>query len=103
LDAVGALMDEANAALASIDPQSWPPHLTQIVDAIRPHLSGAKPAGAGGGGFLMFMAKSAEDRLQAEAILSQLDLPPGARAYPLEVAEDGLQVFTTGGPEGVRG
>ncbi|MBW3622162.1 MAG: hypothetical protein KY468_01995 [Armatimonadetes bacterium] len=92
LDRVGAAMDRNNDAVASVDPHSWPPHIASLVESIRPHLCGAKPAGAGGGGFLILMTKSAEDRRKAEAALSRLNLPDGARTYPLQVSKEGLRV-----------
>lgn len=91
-DALGLALDRTTRAEVAMDPHCWPPHISHIVEAVRPHLTGAKPAGAGGGGFLMLLAKSAEDRKRAEEILAGLDLPPTARAYPFEVSEDGLRV-----------
>ncbi len=92
LDAVGAGLDRNNAAVVPVDPQSWPPHIEQVVAAVRPFICGAKPAGAGGGGFLVMLARSAEDRARAEEVLGGLNLPSGARTYPLEVSTEGLRI-----------
>ncbi len=95
LDAVGAQMDASTEFVARIDPNSYPAHIAAIVDAVRPFLSGAKPTGAGGGGFLVMMARSAEDRRRAEETLARLDLPDGARVYPLEVDPVGLRIMVS--------
>jgi galactokinase/mevalonate kinase-like predicted kinase len=95
LETVGALMDASTEFVAVIDPHSYPPHIARIVEAVRPHLSGAKPTGAGGGGFLLLLAKSGQDRREAEAILAGMNLPDGARPYPLQVDTGGLRVTVT--------
>jgi galactokinase/mevalonate kinase-like predicted kinase len=92
LEAVGALMDASTEFVGVIDPHSYPPHIARIVEGVRPHLSGAKPTGAGGGGFLLLLAKSGQDRREAEAILAGMNLPDGARPYPLQVDDHGLRV-----------
>ncbi|MBW3622163.1 MAG: hypothetical protein KY468_02000 [Armatimonadetes bacterium] len=96
MEALGAALDRSIRADVAMDPQSWPPHIASIVDAVRPHLYGAKPTGAGGGGFLLMLARSPEDRKRAVEALSRLDLPPAARVYPLEISQEGLRVTVNG-------
>ena len=61
-----------------------------ILHATRPYLVGAKPAGAGGGGFLIMLTENPDAAEALRRHLTQSDLP-GA-VYPHAIADDGLRV-----------
>jgi len=61
-----------------------------ILHATRPYLIGAKPAGAGGGGFLIMLADDADAAAALRQHLTDADLP-GA-VYDHAIANEGLRV-----------
>ena len=56
---------------------------------------GAKLAGAGGGGFLMLLARDAEAAAALRAALSQ-EFPGRGAFVPYRIAEEGLRIQTSG-------
>ena len=57
----GQLIDAAWALNQQLDPQSTTPEIEELLSRIRTHLYGAKLLGAGGGGFLLLIARSQAD------------------------------------------
>ena len=58
LPAFGRLIDVAWRLNKELDPDSSNPAIEALLDRLRPHLHGAKLLGAGGGGFLLMIARS---------------------------------------------
>lgn len=74
-----------------LDPHTTNAPINAILDRARPYIYGAKLAGAGGGGFLMLMAKDpdAADNLKAE--LTEHSLGRG-EVISYRIAQEGLRV-----------
>jgi fucokinase len=74
-----------------LDPHTTNAPINAILDRARPYIHGAKLAGAGGGGFLMLLAKDADAAAQLKAELGQhAEERGGVVSY--RVAEEGLRV-----------
>jgi fucokinase len=58
-DYLGHLMDRHWQLNQILDPHTTNAPISNLLEQVRPFISGAKLAGAGGGGFLMLLAKSA--------------------------------------------
>jgi fucokinase len=89
-DYLGSLLDRHWRLNQVLDPNTTNAPITHLLQRVAPHLSGAKLAGAGGGGFLMLLAKSPEDAARMHALLADTDLP-GA-VYEYAIANEGLRV-----------
>jgi fucokinase len=76
-----------------LDPHTTNAPINKLLDELEPHLAGAKLSGAGGGGFLMLLAKSPES---ARAMRRQLASAPG-RLFEFRIAESGLRIEKTRG------
>ncbi len=86
---LGELMDRHWALNQQLDPHTTNAPINQMLHSLQPHLAGAKLAGAGGGGFLMLLAR---DEQCAARIRSTLAGGTG-RLYEYRIAEDGLRVM----------
>lgn len=75
-----------------LDAGTNPPSVQAILDQVGDYLAGAKLLGAGGGGFMLFVAKDAEAARRLRAKLT--GHPPNAKArfVDLRVSATGLQV-----------
>jgi len=88
----GELIDTAWGLKKSIDPDSTTDVIEGILARIKPHMFGATLLGAGGGGFLLIIARSPED---AEKIRTRLESdPPNGRArfFAYDISREGLSV-----------
>jgi galactokinase/mevalonate kinase-like predicted kinase len=88
----GELVEAAWGLKKDIDPDSTNDVIEGILAGARPGLAGATLLGAGGGGFLLFVARSADD---AAAIRARLEAaPPNERArfFDFGVSGEGLVV-----------
>ena len=88
----GRLLSEAWELKKRIDPDSTTAVIESILDKAGPRLIGAKLMGAGGGGFLLLVCRSAE---AARALRAELEAhPPNDRArfFDFAVSADGLAV-----------
>ncbi|MGC4051061.1 MAG: L-fucokinase [Paludibaculum sp.] len=85
---LGELMQRHWLLNQQLDPHTTNAPINQVLGALQPYLAGAKLAGAGGGGFLMLLAKDEEAAGRMKAVLRQ---GPG-RVYEWAVAEEGLRV-----------
>jgi len=75
-----------------LDPESTTPVIEGILQRIDGHIFGATLLGAGGGGFLLLVCRSAADAREVRRILS--DGPPNKRArfFDFDVNGEGLTV-----------
>ncbi len=92
-DYFGSLLDRHWQLNQILDPHTTNAPINALLEKVRPYISGAKLAGAGGGGFLMLLAKSPDDARQLRSLLASLP-GPGA-LYDWEVAPEGLHEGTT--------
>jgi galactokinase/mevalonate kinase-like predicted kinase len=88
----GELIDLAWRLNKRIDPDSTTPVIEGILGRIEKHIWGAKLLGAGGGGFLLIVARSPRDARAVRRLLEQK--PPNARArfFDYEISHEGLNV-----------
>ena len=90
----GALVETAWELKKEIDPDSTNDVIEGILARARPHIDGAAILGAGGGGFLLFVAGSAGE---AAALRTRLEKDPPndrARFFDFRVSDEGLAVTT---------
>lgn len=74
------------------DPGSTTPAIESLFDAVRDDLAGYEVPGAGGGGFLLLVAKDADAAARARATLGGLRPNRTARLYDAAIDDDGLLV-----------
>jgi fucokinase len=86
---VGALMNRHWELNKVLDPNTTNAPIDEILAAARPYLLGAKLAGAGGGGFVMMIAKDEEAARPHEQVLDP------ARIYHHQLAQEGLEAILT--------
>jgi fucokinase len=85
---LGSLLDRHWQLNQILDPHTTNAPINALLERVRPYISGAKLAGAGGGGFLMLLAKSPDDAQRLRRSLASLP-GPGA-LYGWAVAPLGL-------------
>ena len=74
-----------------LDPNTTNAPINVILDRARPYIHGAKLAGAGGGGFLMLLARNPEAAAALRAALSQ-EVPERGGIVPYRIPEEGMRV-----------
>ncbi|MCC7156120.1 MAG: hypothetical protein IT161_16200 [Bryobacterales bacterium] len=88
-DYLGELLNRHWRLNQELDPNTTNARISALLDAVAPHTAGAKLAGAGGGGFILLLAK---DPGSADAI--RRTLPEGgaggARFYSYEICNQGI-------------
>jgi fucokinase len=87
-DYLGSLLDRHWQLNQILDPHTTNAPINALLERVHPYVSGAKLAGAGGGGFFMLLAKSPEDARELRRLLASL-AGPGA-LYEWAVAPLGL-------------
>jgi fucokinase len=87
---LGQLIDRHWELNQVLDPHTASAPINAVLRELRPHLAGAKLAGAGGGGFLMLLAKSPRE---AAALRSHLAGLRGGALYDFRIATDGIRVM----------
>ena len=92
---LGELLDRHWQLNQVLDPHTANAPINAILDRARPHICGAKLAGAGGGGFLMLLARDAQAAAALRAELSQ-EFPGRGVFVPYRIAEEGLRIQTSG-------
>jgi fucokinase len=74
-DYLGSLLDRHWQLNQILDPHTTNAPINALLERVRPYVSGAKLAGAGGGGFLMLLAKTPEDARDLRRFLASLPGP----------------------------
>jgi fucokinase len=87
---LGELLDRHWCLNQILDPHTTNAPIKALLREMQPWLAGAKLAGAGGGGFLMLLAKSREAAQALRARLASGDLPGKLHEYA--IAQQGLRV-----------
>jgi fucokinase len=90
---LGELLDRHWQLNQVLDPNTTNAPINALLDRARPFIYGAKLAGAGGGGFLMLLARDPEAAAELCVALGQEASHRGA-PVPYRIAEDGLRVRT---------
>jgi galactokinase/mevalonate kinase-like predicted kinase len=75
-----------------LDPGSTNDQVEALLSRVGPHVHGAKLLGAGGGGFLLMVCKSAEDAGKVRQMLDREPPNPRARFFDYQVNTTGLVV-----------
>jgi galactokinase/mevalonate kinase-like predicted kinase len=88
----GELIDLAWRLNKRIDPDSTTPVIEGILGRIKKHIWGAKLLGAGGGGFLLIVAKSPGDAARVRRILEGAPPNDRARFFEYDISHEGLNV-----------
>jgi galactokinase/mevalonate kinase-like predicted kinase len=88
----GRLIDAAWSLNKELDPDSTTPEIEGMLESVARHVSGAKLLGAGGGGFLLMVARSPADADAVRHRLTSEPPNPRARFFDFAVAENGLVV-----------
>jgi fucokinase len=92
---LGELLDRHWQLNQVLDPHTTNAPINAILDRARPWIYGAKLAGAGGGGFLMLLARDAEAAAGLRAALAQEPSERGA-VMSYRIAEEGFRIHTSG-------
>ncbi|HUU58909.1 MAG TPA: hypothetical protein VMZ50_05150, partial [Phycisphaerae bacterium] len=92
LPAFGRLIHAAWRLNKELDPASSNEEVEALLDRVGPHVYGAKLLGAGGGGFLLMICKSAADAAAVRDLLESDPPNPLARFFDLDVSREGLVV-----------
>ena len=88
----GELIDLAWRLNKRIDPDSTTPVIEAILAKIGKHIWGAKLLGAGGGGFLLIVAKSPRDAAKVRRLLEFAPPNDRARFFDYDISREGLNV-----------
>ena len=90
-DHLGELLDRHWALNRVLDPNTTNAPINQLLDTVRPYIRGVKLAGAGGGGFLILLAREgAVDNLKR--FLCDRAAESGGAIYDWCRAAEGLRV-----------
>ena len=91
-DYLGNLLDRHWELNRVLDPNTTNAPINLLLEAVRPFTRGVKLAGAGGGGFLILLARS--DKVQdLRQFLSERARNAGGAIYDWHVAREGLRVI----------
>ncbi|HZT29274.1 MAG TPA: bifunctional fucokinase/fucose-1-phosphate guanylyltransferase [Bryobacteraceae bacterium] len=75
-----------------LDPHTSSAPINSLLRELRPHLAGAKLAGAGGGGFLMLLARSAREAAVLRERLAARNGGASGKLCQFRIAHEGLRV-----------
>ena len=89
---LGGLLDRHWKLNQVLDPHTANAPINALLEAVRPYIYGAKLAGAGGGGFLILVARSVEAAGELRRFLNEEGARSGGAVYRCEIAEEGLRV-----------
>jgi fucokinase len=85
-DTLGALMNRHWELNQRMDPHTTNAPVQALLDRARPLIRGAKLAGAGGGGFMIFLARSEQAAAELRSAMNATDW---------QIARDGLRIHRT--------
>jgi fucokinase len=88
---LGKLLDRHWELNKLLDPNTANAPINAMLEAARPFLHGAKLAGAGGGGFLILLARSPEAAGELKKFLGAYDNDAGGSVYPWSIANGGIR------------
>jgi galactokinase/mevalonate kinase-like predicted kinase/NDP-sugar pyrophosphorylase family protein len=88
----GELIDLAWRLNVDLDPDHTTPVIEELRARIRPHVWGAKLLGAGGGGFLLMVCRSAQDAETSRRMLEKRPPNDKARFFDYSISKTGLVV-----------
>jgi galactokinase/mevalonate kinase-like predicted kinase len=97
INGFGELIDRALMLKKEIDPGSSNEEMENILRIFKPHMIGATFLGAGGGGFLLVVAKSREEAAKARTKLEKNPPNPQARFFDYDISSTGLEVAVANG------
>jgi len=89
---LGGLLDRHWKLNQVLDPHTANAPINTLLEAVQPYIYGAKLAGAGGGGFLILVARSVEAAGELRRFLNEEGARSGGAVYRCEIAEEGLRV-----------
>ena len=89
---LGRLLDRHWRLNQVLDPHTTNAPIEAVLQEIQPWLAGAKLAGAGGGGFLLLLARGDDEAQRMRECLGRCAASPGGRLYRYGIAAEGLQV-----------
>ena len=88
---LGSLLDRHWELNRVLDPNTTNAPITLLLEAVRPFIHGVKLAGAGGGGFLILLAR-AEAMEDLKQFLNDRASKEGGAIYSWKIAREGLHV-----------
>ncbi len=92
LPAFGRLLAEAWRQNKQLDPDSSNERIEEMLARVGPYIHGAKLLGAGGGGFLLMVCRSAADARAVRRML-EADPPNGrARFFDFDINHEGCAI-----------
>jgi len=89
---LGVQIDKSWQLNQKLDSGTNTPEIQQIIDRIKPWLVGQKLPGAGGGGFMLIMAKDEEAATRIKHELTSNPVNPRARFLDFSISQTGFQV-----------
>ena len=89
---LGELLDRHWKLNQVLDPNTINAPIHTLLEAVRPYIHGAKLAGAGGGGFLIMIARSPEAAGELRSFLGKERPGSGGSLYDFAIANEGLRV-----------
>lgn len=89
LDAVGRLMAQHWTLNKQMDSQTTTPHVERLMDAMEGLAHGAKLAGAGGGGFMIIMAREGDAPQRLQEKLAPILASRNGRFYDFKIDDQG--------------
>ena len=91
-DHLGDLLDRHWRLNQLLDPNTTNAPINTLLDTVRPLIRGAKLAGAGGGGFLILLARGPEAAEELRQRLRGNQVSSGGAVYDWRIAREGLQI-----------
>jgi fucokinase len=92
-DLLGRLLDRHWDLNQVLDPNTTNAPINSLLESVRPFIRGAKLAGAGGGGFLILLARSPEEAHRLRTFLGRADICAGGAIYASQIAREGLRAW----------
>jgi fucokinase len=88
---LGELIDRHWELNQILDPHTTNSAIESLLESVRPYVYGAKLAGAGGGGFLILLARNAASARDLRSLLARRSAAGGA-LYACRIALDGFRI-----------